>query len=576
MFTLCAALPSAATDELRLRSGAVIRGEFIAGDINTIVFRVDNLLQMFRKAECLSITINFGGAAPAPGTATLVPGLGTPTTGAADPAPPPEFTARAPLRITRVVALKRLTKNRTVEDGRFEPEFARISDNGAVVAFFAPKSGLYLMDADGGNSRLVISTAGRDNAALEGPRFALSPDGKFVFWQPGQSRAIYRINADGTDERLLVRGGGEYEPNRLRAGGGRIFFSTRGGIFSIDTAGDGDYHEIIVPRQLAREWECPEEWCMLGAFDASEDGKRIVFSVGGYPKAKARQLMAINADGAGLRRIVETDFDPQAIAIAPDGNRVVFWKNTEKAFTVNWDGTGLAEIAIPPWDGNGGGYIHMNRISPDGQWYEYNANEAGGFSQVTRLDGSGRYELQQYGPWDGLDTALFHGMYAPAFSADLRRFVAVSQYWRGFKPRQIVVGTVNPAATDGLPVVTDITFPPTMSTNEMLPNNEGKVTARIRGGSSVIERVQFLVSPCCQRRGDRWVPNAGVIALRGDRLMRDDGKNGDAAAGDGLYTGTLALLSGDWKLPPGRYTLRLVIHDEDNAVAVDVDGFEVK
>jgi len=568
---LCAiATPAEGTDELRLRNGTVIRGEFLAGDLETIVFRVDQVLQIYRKEDCAALFINGTGSPETPGSGTALPA-------AYGDGPTPGFSARTPFRIVRVITMRRVTQNRVVEDGRYEPEFARISDDGSTVAFFAPKSGLYVMNSDGGNRRLVFPTEGKDNAALENQRFALSPDGRVIFWQPGQSRPIYRINADGTDEQMLVNSGGEYDPNRLREGGRRIFFSARGGIFSIDTIGNGDYREIITPKPLAREWEVPEDWCLLGLFDASEDGRRIAFSVGGYPKAKARQLMGINADGTGLHRIVETEFEPWAISIAPDGGRVIFWKNTVQAYVVNWDGTGLTEIATPPWDLNGSGYVQFNRISPDGQWYEYNANEAGGFSQIVRIDSNGRYELQNYGPWDNHDNAIFHGMYGFAFSADLRHFVTVSQYWRGFKPRQVVVGEVNPATANGLPTITEIAFPATMSTNQQLPTNQGKITARIRKGTSDIERVQFIITPISQQRGDRWVNNAAVLGMRGDRIMHDDGKNGDATAGDGIYTcTTLALQSDENKLPPGHYLLRIAVHDEQNLVAVDVDGIEVK
>jgi len=570
MLVLCfMASLSRGTDELRLRNGDVISGEFVAGDVETIVFRVDQMLRIYRKADCVSISINGAGIPPTPDIGTAPPAAGGDT-------PTPGFTARTPHRVARVIVMRRVTKNRVVEDGRFEPEFARMSDDGSTIAFFAPKSGLYVMNADGGNRRLVFPTEGKANAALENTRFSISPDGKVIFWQPGRD-AIYRINADGTDEKILVRAGGEYDPNRMREGGKRIFFSTRGGIFSIDTEGNGDYNEIIIPRKLAREWESPEEWCMLGQFDASEDGKRIAFSVGGYPKAKSRQLMGINADGTGLHRIVETDVEPWAISITPDGGKVIFWKNTSQAYVVNWDGAGLTELSIPPWDLNGSAYVHLNRISPDGQWYEYNANEAGGFSQIVRLDGSGRYEVQNYGPWEYHDTALFHGMYAPSFTADLRHFVTVSQYWRGFKPRQVVVGDINPATAAGLPVITDISFPAVMSTNQQLPSNQGTITARIKRGNSDIERVQFIIGPVCQQRGDRWVTNAAVNGMRGDRIMHDDGKNGDAAANDGIYTcASFGLQSDESKLPPGRYLLRLAVHDEDNVVAVDVDGIEVK
>jgi len=565
---LLATLPQSARaadnpEELRLRNGNVLKGQFVEGDKQTIVFRSESGLQSFPKKDVRAIIFELEPA------------------GAAGEFPP-GFTAKPPHQLKRVVVTRRITRNRATEEQTYEPEVIGISGDGSKIVFWTRKSGFYAINPDGtGRAQILARKDNSDRFNAEwGGRFEVNRDGKVLYWQGYQAAAIRRINTDGSDERLLVRAGAEYDPFRLREACGRIFFSQRGGIFSIDTEGKGDYREIITHNQLAKLWEISPERCMLGRFDASADGKRIAFAVGGYPKAKAVQLMAINADGTGLRRIIETDFDPTALTMSPDGQRIIFWKYGTAAYVVNWDGSGFRELALPPWDANGSGFQHLNRFSSDDAWYMFNGNESGGFTQISRVDGPERIEPLSCGNWDYFETGLFHGLYSPTFTADLRRFVSISQYWRQFKPRQIVVGDINPRQAPGVPVLSDIEFSGFLATNPQVPQHRGAVKVRVTKADSAVERVQFLLVPVCgHARTDaaRWRPNLGWDALQGDHQLRDDGKNGDAVAGDGVYsTDNFSPHTSDFRMPEGRYLLRIVAHDDQNAVAVDVDGVEIK
>lgn len=550
-------------EELRLRNGNVIQGQFIEGDKNTIVFRSGSGLQSFPKKDVRAILFETEPA----GTGGEFP---------------PGFTAKPPHKLKRVLVTRRITQNRATEEQMYEPEVIGISGDGSKIVFWTRKAGFFAINPDGsGRTQILARKDNTDRFNAEwGGRFEVNRDGKVLYWQGYQAAAIRRINTDGSDERLLVRAGAEYDPFRLREGCGRIFFSQRGGIFSIDTEGKGDFREIITHNQLAKQWEIPAERCMLGRFDASADGSRIAFVVGGYPKAKAAQLMAINADGTSLRRIIETDFDPTALTMSPDGQRIIFWKYGTAAYVVNWDGTGLRELALPPWDGNGSGFQHLNRFSDDNARFMFNGNESGGFTQVARLDGTERFEPLSFGHWDYYENALFHGLYSPTFTVDLRRCVSISQYWRQFKPRQIVVANINPRQAPGVPVLSDIEFSGFLATNPQVPQHRGTLKVRVTKADSAVERVQFLLVPVCgHSRTDpvRWRPNLGWDALQGDHQLRDDGKNGDAVAGDGIYsTDNLSPHTSDYRLPEGRYLLRIVAHDDQNAVAADVDGVEIK
>ncbi len=544
-----------ATDELVLRNGQRVTGTFLRGDQSTIVFGVGDDIQTHPSGDVSAV---FFGTKSAESPDIW----------------PPGFSAVLPVKLAHLIVLRRITANHPSENGEYEPEIAKISGDGSTIAIYAPKSGIHILKADGSQRRLLVPNDNTPRTQCAWDRFELNRTGTVLFWQGGGT--IYRIDTDGSNERILVRSGAEYEAFRLREDCKRLFYSQRGGIFSVDIEGRGEPREIITHRRLSQVWGASEDHCLLGRFDVTADGTRIAFVVGGYPNARNAQLMALMSDGSGLRRIADTEFDPWALTMKPDGSQVIGWQYGVKAVLFNWDGSTPADLPLPPWDANGSGFQHLNRFSADGRFFAYNGNESGGFGQLSRADGSQRYEPQNTGRWDYYDNALFHGMYSPVYSDNLRRFVTISQYWRGFRPRQLVVGDINPRTAQGVPVLSDITLPTFVSTNPQAPAHRGRLTVRIRRATSDIGRVQYMLIPACMKRpkdGDRWVASAGWDALQGDHRLYDDGTHGDTQAGDGVYTtDNFAPDAGDGRPHPGRYLVRIVAHDDQSAVIVDVDG----
>lgn len=542
-------------DRVQLRNGTTMVGHVQMLDENRLQITMGNEQRVVDRAMVAVIYLGVGGE----------------ETGEF----PPGFTVAAGLKLVHVITWRQLTANKRVDDGKFEPEIVRLSGDGSKIAYWGRKCGLHTMNPDGSDDRQLWAPEERDgHNDIVIDRFLLSPDGRYVYWQPNQSAPIYRINSSGGDQRLLVRSGSEYEPLRLRQNGSRIFFGSRGGLFSIDTEGRGDYREIITHKRLGDlyDWEP----ILLNEFDVSEDGSRVVFRAWN-PKDKRLQLCAINADGTGFRKLVNTEFEPTKLTISPDGSQVFFWKYAEQAYLVNWEGTNLRPLAIPRWDGNSSGMQYLDRITSDSQWVGYEGGEAGGGWQFCHLDGSGRFDLNP-GPIWYFDEALFHGLYPPSCSGDLRRFATTNQYWRQFRPRQVVYGEINPRRADGLPVVSDVDFARTLSTNPQVPAHRGTIKLRIAGGTGEIQRIQFLLMPACQwnERLKRLDADMGWRCLEGDHYLRDDGKNGDETAKDGVWTtDDFRPNTGDYKLNPGRHVLRLIVHDERNAVMVDVDGVDV-
>jgi hypothetical protein len=547
-------------DELRLRDGTVVLGKVVEVDRNTVVFRTEAGLREYRRAEVRAIFFD-GMPADSPGETT------------------PGYTAVPPLKVQRVITLRHITNNRIADEGRFEPEIAKISGDGSRIAFWAPKTGLYTINHDGTDQRLA-APLGPELDRPDGQFMEVSPDGKYVYLQNGQSAPVFRINGDGSGKILLARTGSEYEPLRLRQGGKRLYIGSRGFIASFDTEGKGDYREILNQDKISPLIDVPNNGdgrTHFTAFDVSEDGARIVANVF-IPREQKRQLCAFNGDGSGFRVLLRTEFEPGVPQFTPDGRQVLFNNRDNNLHIVNWDGTGLRELPIPYYGSNSGPAQRYRRFSPDGQWLAYQAaNDGPAGDIITRLDGSERYE--PYIRWIGFDNreeVVFSGSGVASYSTDLKRFVYVRRHGR----RQLVVGDINPRSSMGVPVVSDIDFSGSLSTNPQVPANVGHAKARVKPGTGDVLRVVYAFNPMITpwpTHPAKWNWGGGWVSLTGTHIMADDGKNGDAAAGDGLFTNTAVNPHPtDYKPPAGRRSMRIIAHDERNAVMVDVDGVEIR
>jgi hypothetical protein len=549
-------------DELRLRNGTSLKGRVVWLDENAVTFRGNDGVKEYKRSDVSAIFF----AAIDEGTGEF----------------PPGFTAKAPHKLKRVITFHQITNNKPADQRRFEPEVAKISANGSKIAFWSRGSGLYTINSDGTNQRLVWEN-NNDHSSVEWTRFELSPDGNTVYWQVPPFGAIRRVNADGSNMKTLVNNGAEYEPLRLRQAGKRIFFGSRAGIFSIDTDGNGDYKTIIDPKRVAAlVGLSPNDdsgRAFLGPFDVSEDGSRVVLNVFNTREQK-RQLATMNADGTGFRFLTRTDFEPAMLSMTPDGSRVIFWNYAQKAIQINWDGTGLRELNIPVWDPNASGFQHMSRFTPDGKWFAYDGGEGGGGHKIVRLEDLDFFEPNNIGRLDYFGQALFWGMYTPSYTSDQRRYSTISQFWQSQGPKQIVVADINPRRADLIPTVSDIEFPTTLSINPQLPTHSGLIKVRARPATGDIQRVWFLLTPNAGKRQNnpqQWRADSGWWALEGNHIAHDDGANGDQTKGDGIFTGNLtAAASTDVAVPPGHYLLRIIAHDALNAAVVDVDGIDIK
>src|SRR5437879_2143687 len=100
-----------APDELRLRDGTVLRGRVVEVDRNTVAFRTPDGVREFKRSEVRAIFLD---GLPVETTEETTPG----------------YTAVPPLKIQRVITFRQITNNRVADEGKYEPDFARISADG--------------------------------------------------------------------------------------------------------------------------------------------------------------------------------------------------------------------------------------------------------------------------------------------------------------------------------------------------------------------------------------------------------------------------------------------------------------
>lgn len=179
------------------------------------------------------------------------------------------------------------------------------SPGGARIAFDGVSdggSGIFVMDADGGN-QLRLTTPGGNFSQP-----AWSPDGSRIAFN--RDNAIWLMNADGTNAVQLVVSGSDpdWSPD-----GKRIAFSGGGnlnGIWTIGADGSND-------ARLTADNDSEPAW--------SPDGTRIAFHryyYGGWYYEDTHDIYVVNTDGGGLTQL-----------------------------TMAWSG---GSVGTPTWKGNGG------------------------------------------------------------------------------------------------------------------------------------------------------------------------------------------------------------------------------
>jgi Tol biopolymer transport system component len=176
-----------------------------------------------------------------------------------------------------------------------------------------PIVGIFVMNADGSNVRQLTQLKPNSGSEDHGPSW--SPDGRRIAFMrsnntiaPVDASAIYSVNADGSDLRLVRR--------------------------------------------------MPRERPGAGTPNWSPDGRRLLFSTysrfGSSGQAPTgAQLFTVKPNGRGLRQLTHLPGNSYNPAWSPDGSKIVFARNRTVGpeadlFTMNADGTQVRRLTHSP------------------------------------------------------------------------------------------------------------------------------------------------------------------------------------------------------------------------------------
>ena len=221
-----------------------------------------------------------------------------------------------------------------------------------LVVFYSERDGdaeIYLMNPDGSDQHPLTDNEADDMAP------AWSPDGSRIVFEsdrddpnphacfPSCNYNLYVMNADGSEQRRLTSlPGAEWHAEWSPDGRSLVFTAgdpgfTSMGIYTISL--DGGEPQPLLVDEFAND-----------AADWSPDGTQIAFS---SDREGGQDIFVINADGSGLRKVVDTGLDDYFPDWSPDGAQLVFFAADfpsirQDIFTVNLDGSDLVNLTNTP------------------------------------------------------------------------------------------------------------------------------------------------------------------------------------------------------------------------------------
>ena len=253
--------------------------------------------------------------------------------------------------------------------------------SGQLISFWTdrgPKAGVWVMNADGSDQRLVTGD-------VWAKRGSFSPDGaRLVFDGPvvvggriGWNFDVYVSNTDGSALHRITSGPqrdvlAKWSPN------GRWIAFSRG-----VAAGGVDHVWLVHPDGTGlhrlRVGAGPQ-W--------SPDGTRIAFA---EPRGSIYGISVMRANGCCVRRLTGSAFDAAPGDWSPDGHRILFtrWEtNRGEVWVMNADGTGQRRLTRNPADD------FDPTWSPDGTKVLFTSDRAGSKDVwVMNADGTGPQRL---------------------------------------------------------------------------------------------------------------------------------------------------------------------------------------
>ncbi len=422
----------------------------------------------------------------------------------------------------------------------------------------------------------------------------ISADGSKVIGYDGG--LVRMANSDGSNRHQVIQINGGFQEVRVSPDGARVYFSVdrsfvtspdtgthEGGLYIVNADGTG-FHEAAGVTSFALFFGAtpgaliPDGylygWNGGTPFAISGDGLKLACFVWTPSPNNRYALVGLNADGTGLH---ELPLGPQPInsfnkvALSGDGSKVSYYfgyapccSSGEELGLINWDGTGRRVLLSTYSTNQSGANLGISLLTMTSDGSKLLCSDT---SYLFNTDGSGRLEMG----WSArfaANNVLQWGFYRGVMASNGTGFAYLTPAGQN-DGGHLQVGTaeLNPAGLGLAPAITAASVtPPYIATNGPSPIFALQPTPTnglLAGGGA---QAGILLNGIADQA--TWQGSS----------LHDNGANGDAVQGDGIYSDNTAYYSN----PPGigprtvRFKAELLGADGNyHATAIDLAPFFV-
>lgn len=469
------------------------------------------------------------------GIIRLVPvsDAGSAAAGGAGLTGPPGLSLSPGLRVARWVSIRRIADFGGGKVG--EIYNLKLSGDGSKILFGAQR-GVYYLNVDGSGLTQLSDKGG--TTLLD-----LSHDGFTAAWYNQQDGVVVARLRDGVTRQTMP---GQWAVNlglRLTADGKQLFIacSDRGEIQRFST--DGSSSECLVTTRAIKDLLMREKASDAGywspGLDIARDGSRMVFRY--VPDA-----FSWEANGR-LRRVTRSTparGQVERVCLSGDGRFIAH---------LNHYGTLPTSLTIVDWGNLTPCVVHNTNL------VGYHALQFAGDHVLVNLGlrlfaSTANRQLDLTG--EVLGASLLQNTRLATSTADGRRCCLVA----GGGLDQLVLVEFN-GATGRVPELGRVHLAANWLTAKV------SLTVTVQPGEQKLQKIGVVPVRGGEPIGWRIIGNA---------LLNDDGREGDATAKDGIFTGVIGI-GADAKVDEGPLSLRFLLSASDGvALIVDVEGVEVR
>lgn len=444
-------------------------------------------------------------------------------------------------------------------DSRFSPPILSDDGNRAIFSQIgldqAPR--IHIIDFDGSGERELdpnnppINLSNTPDISADGSRVVYPTN----FRGPGVT--VVDVGADaGSDASriLLLTPGGSTARARISGDGRIVVFPVansayrlpdstplQAGIHAFDATEGIHLQRVVGPEAIANLFGITPDRVFIGTtiglndLAISHDGSRIAFvadiAVSG---GSGQGIFSVNLDGSGLVSLLGSTLpefgDNAAVGISANGATCIyqirkFATNTNEFGVVNSEGTGRQELVNSATFRFPSPFFPFPDISGDQIEVDANGTKVLLGSTGALMDVATGELLQLAAATTGAVPLVGDGMFRATMNGDATRFAYISGDVNNV--RQLATLEINPASLGLSPSVTE----PTINPAFILTNARSTVTlgARVTATEAIVDvGGNFFLNGLNDDQvavGDRFPPT-----------LLDNGSDGDAAAGDGIFT----------------------------------------